>query len=97
MAKLTVKEVEHIARLANLSLTPQENELLANQLSATLDYVAKLEEVNTEGVSSTFQTTGLMNVTREDEVKPSLTQEQALSNARSTYGGYFKVQAVLEE
>jgi len=97
MAKLTVKEVEHIARLANLSLTPQEIELLANQLSATLDYVAKLEEVNTEGVSSTFQTTGLMNVTREDEVKPSLTQEQALSNARSTYGGYFKVQAVLEE
>lgn len=97
MTKLSTEEVEKIARLANLSLSPEEIVRLSDQLSATLDYVNKLQTVQTEGVSPTFQTTGLTNVFREDEVKPSLTQEQALSNARSTYGGYFKVQAVFEE
>lgn len=89
-------DVSHVAKLANLPLSDAEKKKFEKQLSETLDYVKQLEEIDTKGVEPTSQVTGLENVTREDEVTPSLSQEEALSNAKSTHNGFFKVPAILE-
>lgn len=94
MTNLSREEVLHIAKLANLSLTDKEVEIFSRQLSETLDYIERLKDLNTDKVSPTFQTTGLKNVTREDKIKPSLSQEEALKNAKSTHEGFFKTKAI---
>lgn len=86
-----------MAQLANLPLTDEEKNKLETQLSETLDYVKQLEEIDTKGVEPTSQVTGLENVFREDETAPSLSQEEALKNAKSQYNGFFKVKAILEQ
>jgi aspartyl-tRNA(Asn)/glutamyl-tRNA(Gln) amidotransferase subunit C len=95
MAKLSEEEIKHIAQLAQLPLSSQEVAAFSEQLSETLDYVERLKELKTEKVAPTFQTTGLTSVFREDEIKPCLSQEEALRNSGSTHKGYFKVKAVL--
>lgn len=67
MAKMDVK---HIAKLANLPLTAEEEKTYGPQLQKVLDYVQQLQQVDTSNVSETSQVTGLINVTRKDEVKP---------------------------
>ena len=94
MTNLTKDEVLHIAKLANLTLTEEEVSVFTKQLSETLDYVEKLKEIKTENIDPTFQTTGLKNVTRDDVIEPSLTQEEALKNAKATYKGYFKTKSI---
>lgn len=96
MGKLSNKEVLHIAKLAQLPLSDKEVATFAAQLSETLDYVERLKELDTNKVPPTFQTTGLTNVYREDEIKPCLSQKEALKEAKETYKGYFKVKAVLK-
>lgn len=88
-------DIKHVAKLANLTLTAEEEEKFSAQLEETISYVEGLDEVDTDSVEPTSQVTGLENVTREDEIKPSLTQEQALSNANSTHNGFFKVKGIL--
>lgn len=95
--KLTKDEVSHVAKLSNLELNDQEIEKFANQLGETLDYINTIESVDTKDVEPTHSVTGLQNVIREDEAKPSLTQEQALQNTKNTENGYFKVKAIFEE
>ncbi|HUW24731.1 MAG TPA: Asp-tRNA(Asn)/Glu-tRNA(Gln) amidotransferase subunit GatC [Patescibacteria group bacterium] len=95
MQKLSEKEVRHIAKLAQLPLSDEEVRTFAEQLSETLDYIERLKELKTEAVQPTYQTTGLKNVFREDEIGPCLSQEEALQNSEETYKGYFKVKAVL--
>ena len=89
--------ITHIAKLANLSLLPSEITKLAKQLEDTIDYVNELSTVDTKNVEPTSQVTGLENVTREDIAKPSLTQDQALANAKSKQNGFFKVKAIFNE
>ncbi len=97
-------DVSHVAKLANLPLSEEEKKKFEKQLSETLDYVNQLEEIDTKGVEPTSQVTGLENVTREDVVTPSLSQEEVLKNApstgsgqaKSTHNGFFKVPAILE-
>jgi len=90
-------DIKHVAKLANLPLSEAEEKKFEKQLSETLEYVKQLEEIDTKGVEPTSQVTGLENVLREDEVKPSLNQEEALKNTKSSYKGYFKVKAILEQ
>lgn len=71
MAALTKAQVEHIAKLARLTLTPAEAEKMTKELSSILQYVEQLNEVNTDNVPPTAQVTGLTNTLREDQVKPS--------------------------
>lgn len=89
--------VSHIAKLANLPLSPTEKEKFEKQLGETIDYVKELDKVNTKNVEPTSQVTGLENVLREDSTKPSLSQEDAVSNTKSKHNGFFKVDAVLEQ
>lgn len=88
-------DVKRIASLANLSLSDKELKKFRSQLEETLIYIKNLSEINTARTEPTSQVTGLENVTREDKVTPSLTQEKALRNAVSTQNGFFKVKGVL--
>lgn len=94
--KISKQETEHIAKLAKLTLSEEEVDKFSSQLGETIDYVEKLKELNTEHVFPTFQTTGLKNVFREDEAGSSLTQKQALKNAKKTHKGYFVTKAVFD-
>ena len=98
MAKLTKKDVLHLAKLANLKLSQEEVERFLPQLSEILEHVIELNKVDTTGVDPTSQTTGLTNVYRADEVRPSsIDQDSALSGTDDIYNGYFKVNAILSE
>jgi aspartyl-tRNA(Asn)/glutamyl-tRNA(Gln) amidotransferase subunit C len=90
-------DVKHVAELANLSLTDEETQKFETQLSEVLDYIKKLDEVDVSGVEPTSQVTGLENISREDESRPLLTQEEALSNAKATYNGLFVVKGIFDE
>lgn len=89
--------VSHVTKLASLSLKKEEIEKFQKQLSAILDYIKKLNEVETKNVEPTSQVTGLENVTREDHLNPSLSQEEVLQNTKSKHNGFFKVPAIFEE
>lgn len=90
-------DVKHVAKLASLPLHDSEVPKFEKQLSEVLDYVKKLDEVNTKDVEPTSQVTGLENVTRKDEPRPSLTQEEAISQAKNTHNGFFQVKGVFDE
>lgn len=94
---LTLEQVSEIATLARLELTKQEKERFRQQLSAILDYAAMLQQLDTGNVPPTANVTGLVGVLRDDEIEPSLTQQQALANAPAHTGGFVVVPAVLEE
>lgn len=89
-------DVAHVAKLANLKLTEPEIDKFRKQLSSILDYFKKLQEVDTSNVEPTSQVTGLENITREDKAKPSLEQEEVLSNTKNKHNGMFKVKGILE-
>nr|MBI5455585.1 Asp-tRNA(Asn)/Glu-tRNA(Gln) amidotransferase subunit GatC [Candidatus Levybacteria bacterium] len=89
--------ISHIAKLANLTLLPDEKLKLEKQLEETLDYVEQLNQVDTKNIEPTSQVTGLENITRDDIAKPSLSQNEALSNTKSKHNGFFKVKAIFKE
>ena len=90
-------DVEHVAKLANLPLDEKRLEILGKQLTETLLYIDRLNEIPTEKVEPTSQVTGLTNVTRDDTVSASLPQEAAVENAPETHNGYIVVNAIFEE
>src|SRR5262245_29126152 len=92
-AHLDVKYVAHLARLA---LTQEEEQKMAAQLSSVLGYIEKLKEVDVSNVEPTAHAFPLVNVTRSDEMKPSLSNEEALSNAPSKANGLFMVPKIVE-
>jgi aspartyl-tRNA(Asn)/glutamyl-tRNA(Gln) amidotransferase subunit C len=90
-------DIEHVAKLANLPLDKRHMEILGEQLTETLLYIDRLNEIRTEKVEPTSQVTGLTNIIRDDTVSDSLPQEAALENAPETYNGYIVVDAIFEE
>lgn len=96
--KLTAQKIEEIAKLARLDLTESEKTLYADQLSAVLDYVEQLNEVDTDDVPETCQVTGLKNVTRADEPIPcyAATQAKIIAAFPEKLDKVLKVKAVFE-
>ena len=94
--KLTVEQVRHVATLARLSLSPEEEERYATQLSAILDAVAQLQELDVSGVEPTSHATLASSLLREDVMRPSLPPEKALANAPAKVGTSFAVPKILE-
>jgi aspartyl-tRNA(Asn)/glutamyl-tRNA(Gln) amidotransferase subunit C len=94
---LTLQDVEHVARLARLRLSPAELEKMRDQLSNILDHFQMLQQIDVSTVPPTAQVTDLVNVLREDEIRPSLPHEQALANAPEQQDGMFRVRAIFEE
>ena len=99
MAKLTKKDVKHVADLSNLTLTDAEIKKFTPQLDKIIEFVGTLNEVDTADTKPTAQTTGLSNVLREDIVKTDeqLGPEAALSGTDNSHNGLFKVPAILTE
>lgn len=93
---LTLAEVEHIAELARLKLTPAEKELYRQQLSAILEYAARLQKLDTSGIPPTASVLPPRSVLREDEPRLGLSVEDVLQNASQTENQQFRVPPVLE-
>src|SRR3989338_2641532 len=92
---INTDEVKHIVKLANLQVSDKELELYTKQIQDILGYVDQLEEVNVDGVKPTYQTLdGVTNVWREDEVGESLSQEEAVGQAKRRMDGYFMTDCV---
>lgn len=94
--RLTVDQVRHVAKLANLPVSDKEIEVYSKQISEILDYVKLLDGVDTSNVEATVNVTVRKNITREDIPGKSLTQQEALSNSSQTKDGYFVTKAVFE-
>ena len=93
--KITPEEVSHVANLARLRLSPEEVETMARQLHDILTYVAKLNELDTRGITPTTHAISIVNAFREDEVKPSLDREKTLVNGPQQDGEFFVVPRVI--
>jgi aspartyl-tRNA(Asn)/glutamyl-tRNA(Gln) amidotransferase subunit C len=88
---ITRDEVLHVARLARLELTEDEIERFTAQLSAILEAVAKVSELDLSGVEPTAHPLDVVNVWAEDEPRPSIPVEDALANAPDHENGFLKV------
>ncbi len=94
--KISRDDIHHIADLAYLYIDDEQAEKLAADLSEIIGYVEKLSELSTENVEPMMHAVPMKNVLRKDEVKPSLTQEEALQGAPLHDGKYFLVPKILE-
>ena len=95
--QISADQVRHLAELARIDLSEAELTSLTAELAQIVESVAKVSEVATSDVVATSHPIPLLNVFREDEVRPSLTVEQALSGAPEREGDRFKVASILDE
>jgi aspartyl-tRNA(Asn)/glutamyl-tRNA(Gln) amidotransferase subunit C len=89
-------DVQYVARLARIALTPAEEEKFGAQLSQILGYIEKLNQLDVSGIEPTAHAVPLVNIFRPDEVRPSLTNEQALRNAPAKANGLFLAPKIVE-
>ncbi len=94
--KISRDEVLHVALLARLTFSEAEVDRLAEQLSAILTYIEKLEELDTTGVEPTSHVLPLTNVFKGDEARPSAKREQIMAGGPSTEHGHYKVPKIVE-
>ena len=89
-------DIKYVAHLARLSLSAEEEQKIGAQLGNVLGYIEKLKEVDVNGVEPTAHAFPLVNVTRRDEICPSMTNEEALGNAPAHANGLFIVPKIVE-
>ena len=89
-------DVKYVAHLARLALTPDEEKKFGEQLGHILEHIEKLRELDVTNVEPTAHAVPLVNVTRADEVRPSLSHDEALRNAPSKANGLFIVPKIVE-
>ena len=89
-------DVNYVARLARVSLSPEEARTFGAQLGQILGYIEKLNELDVSQVEPTAHAIPLVNVTRPDEVRPSLPTDEALRNAPAKANGLFIVPKIIE-
>jgi aspartyl-tRNA(Asn)/glutamyl-tRNA(Gln) amidotransferase subunit C len=94
---ITREEVAHLAHLARLALTEDELARMAGQLDVILAAVARVAEVAADDIPPTSHSVPLVNILRPDAVRPSLTQEDALSGAPAAQDGRFLVPRILDD
>jgi aspartyl-tRNA(Asn)/glutamyl-tRNA(Gln) amidotransferase subunit C len=89
-------DIKYVAHLARLHLTPDEEKKLGAQLGGILGYIEKLKELDVTGVEPTAHAVPMVNVTRADELRPSLPHDDALRNAPAQANGLFIVPKIVE-
>ena len=89
-------DVKYVARLSRIELTPAEEQKLGEQLSHILGYIEKLKELEVSQVEPTAHAVPMINVTRPDEVRSGLTNDEALRNAPARAGGLFLAPKIVE-
>ena len=97
MSTLSRDEVAHLARLARLAVTDEELDRFAGQLGAVLNAVARVGEATAEDVPPTTHAVPMTNVTRQDEVQPSLPRDVVLAEAPAAEDGRIRVPRILGE
>jgi aspartyl-tRNA(Asn)/glutamyl-tRNA(Gln) amidotransferase subunit C len=93
---ISKKDVEHIGLLSRINLSEEEKERFTEQLMRILEYIEKLEELDTSDVEPVTHAVALRNVLREDAVKPSLPSDEGLAAAPDKKASFFKVPRVIE-
>ena len=96
MSSLTLGQVQHVAKLARLQLSPEEEQRTLGQLQQILDAIATLEKLDTTGVEPTYQVNLEAGFTRPDVVEAALGVERALANAPQAVGSHFAVPKTVE-
>ena len=94
--KLTKDKVEHVAKLARINISEEEKELYSSQLNSILEYINKLNEVETDNVSEATNMSGLKNVIREDVAISCTTYKNLIEAAPESEMNMIKVKAVLK-
>ena len=89
-------DVLHVARLARLELSDEEVDRMAQELSSVLDYFMKIAELDLEDVPPTSHPLDLVNVWRDDEPRPSLSEDEVFANAPERDDGFFRVPPTTE-
>jgi aspartyl-tRNA(Asn)/glutamyl-tRNA(Gln) amidotransferase subunit C len=89
-------DIHHVAKLARLELTDKETVLFAQQMGDIIDYINKLNELDTSTIEPTAHVVPMVNVFRDDILKPSLPKDKALQNAPSKTEDFYKVPRILE-
>ena len=89
-------DVQHVASLARLALSAEEEARFQHQLSAVFEHFQKLSALDTEQIPPTAQVIPLKNVMRPDTVEPSLSEQDVLANAPDREGNQFRVRAILD-
>ena len=97
MSSLSRDDVAKLAALARIEMSEEELVSLSSQFGMILDAVARVQEVNLDGVIATSHPQPIQNVFREDQVRPSLTPGQALSGAPAQEEQRFRVPQILGE
>lgn len=90
-------DVAYVAELARLALSDEEKAALQAQLPDIVKYVEQISSVNVDGVTPTMHGQKLVNVFREDEVRPSIDREAVLNNAPARHGLEFKLPKIVED
>ena len=93
--KIPLQDVEKVAKLARLEVSPAEKEAFANQLSQILTHVETLKQYDTDGIEPTATVLGQVNVFRDDVIRPSLPVEKALANAPEREADGFSVPKII--
>ncbi len=88
---ITIKEVEHVAKLARLELTEEEKVKFSKQLGDILEYAQQMNEIDTEGVEPMSHAIPIVNVMREDKVVHEFSREELMANAPLKENGFFRV------
>lgn len=96
MSKITKQDVEHVANLARLSISEEDQEKLTNQLDSILSFAEKLNQLDTDNVEPTSHVLPITNVTRVDRVRPSVSVDDALKNTAEHAQDQFKVPSIIE-
>jgi aspartyl-tRNA(Asn)/glutamyl-tRNA(Gln) amidotransferase subunit C len=89
--------VDHVARLARLALNQSELERMMGELTQILEHAEKIQELDLDAVEPTSHSLPVRNVMRPDEVRPGLSQQEALANAPEAEDGRFKVPRIIED
>lgn len=89
-------DVKYVAYLARIALTPAEEEKLGAQLGQVLGYIEKLKELDVTGIEPTAHAVPMVNVSRPDVIRPSLSHSEAMRNAPAQANGLFMVPKIVE-
>ncbi|MEI8067381.1 MAG: Asp-tRNA(Asn)/Glu-tRNA(Gln) amidotransferase subunit GatC [Candidatus Shapirobacteria bacterium] len=95
--KITREELDHISKLARIELSDQEKTTFLPQLESILEYLDILNQVKTDNITPTYQVNDQKNVLRQDIVKESFSQKEALSTAPKTQDAYFVVPGTIKK
>jgi len=96
-AKISIQEVDHVARLARLDLSAADKERMRSELDGILTYIDKLRALDTRDVEPTSHAVPVTNVMRDDVERPSLPVQDMLANAPDPHREMFRVPKIIEE